>query len=493
MREAKNFKLFLPIAAFACVGLGAANGAAPEASRTSEIAPAGATSLAPCRVEGVTQPARCGVFEIAEHPDRSDGRRLPIHVLVIPATGVTALKDPIVPLNGGPGEDAISTAAAYAERFATLRRDRDLVLIDQRGTGQSAPLRCNLYSADEAATNLHDFFPLAAVKRCREALQSRADLTQYTYRHFADDLEHIRRALGYGPLNLFAGSYGTRAAQIFLRAYPQSVRTVYLGSVVPVDVTIPLPLAKTAQEALEKTFTACAADADCRAAFPNLREEFRVVLARLESGAVSVSVPDLDEKVTLDRGRFAEWARARLYRPGTAAILPWVIHRAYLGDWSPIVEGILSAAQERDSAASFGLFFSITCNDDVAFLREEDIVPETKATFLGDYRVRQQQAACRDWPKVPLPAGYREPVRSAVPTLFVSGDSDPATPLWFTTRVAAGFSNRAEVVVPGHGHTEWSDCIARLYERLVRSGSTAGIASTCEPVPRPPFKTTASD
>ena len=183
-------------------------------------------------------------------------------MVVIPATGGSSLKDPIVPLNGGPGEATISTAAEYAERFATLLQDRDLFLIDQRGTGQSAALQCDLYSAEEAATNLHDFFPVAAVKRCREALQSRADLTQYTYRHFADDLEYVRRALGYGPLNLYAGSYGTRAAQIYLRAYPQSVRTAYLGSVVPLDVTIPLPLAKAAQEALEKTFTACGADAE---------------------------------------------------------------------------------------------------------------------------------------------------------------------------------------------------------------------------------------
>ena len=176
-----------------------------------------------------------------------------------------------------------------------------------------------------------------------------------------------------------------------------------------------------------------------------------------------------------------------------ATVLPWTIHRAYLGDWSPVVEGILSGAQERDSAASFGLFFSITCNDDIAFLREADVAPDTEGTFLGDYRVRQQQAACRDWPKVSVPAGDRTPVRTSVPTLFVSGDSDPATPLWFTARVAAGFSNQAEIVVGGQGHTEWSDCVSRNYERLVRSGAVESLESSCEPVPRPPFKTTESD
>ena len=170
-----------------------------------------------------------------------------------------------------------------------------------------------------------------------------------------------------------------------------------------------------------------------------------------------------------------------------------VIHRAYLGDWSPVVEGILSGAEERDSAASFGLFFSITCNDDIAFLREADVVPDTEGTFLGDYRVRQQQAACRAWPKVSVPTVDRTPIRTSVPTVFVSGDSDPATPLWFTTRVAAGFSKKAEIVVGGQGHTEWSDCINRNYERLVRSGSVESVENSCEPVPRPPFKTTDSN
>ena len=459
----------------------------PQRPATEPLGPA---VLSSCHIPGVAQPARCGVLDLPENPNRSGGRRLPISMAVIPATVGPALPDPIVMLMGGPGEDAISAAAEFAARFAPLRDDRDLLLVDQRGTGRSGALRCDLYSTEEAAATLRDFFPLAAVKRCEQQLRARADLTQYTYAHFANDLERVRRALGYGPLNLFAGSYGTRAAQVYLRAYPQSVRTLYLGSVVPIDLAMPLPLAKAAQMALEKTFSTCAADSACHTAFPNLRDEFREVLARLESGVVRVSVPGRTGTVPLHRGRVAEWFRATLYRAESAAIVPWMIHQAYLGDWSPLVERILSDARGRDSALSFGLFFSITCNEDVAFVREEEVVPETQGTFLGEYRVRQQQAACKDWPKVSLPTDYRTPVRSSVPTLFVSGDSDPATPLWFTEHVAPGFSDRVEVVLSGQGHTEWSDCVGQLYQRLVRSGAVRGLdGSSCEPVPRPPFQT----
>jgi pimeloyl-ACP methyl ester carboxylesterase len=454
------------------------------------LASFGAVELSSCAIAGIAQPARCGVLNLPENPGRPGHRQLPISVAVIPATGGRALPDPIVVLMGGPGEDAISAAAVFANQFASLRDDRDLLLVDQRGTGQSGALRCDLYSAEDAAASLRDVFPLAAVERCERRLRARADLTKYGYAHFAHDLEQIRRALGYGRLNLFAGSYGTRAAQVYLRAYPQSVRTVYLGSVVPIDVAIPLPFAKAAQIALENLFSACAADSECRAAFPNLRDEFLQVVARLESGVVRVSVPGHADTVPVHRGRVVEWIRGKLYRPGSAAVLPWLIHQAYVGDWNPLVERILSDARGGDSALSFGLLFSITCNEDVAFVREEDIVPETQGTFLGDYRLRQQQAACKHWPKAWLPRDYRTPVHSSVPTLFVSGDADGGTPLWFTEHAAQGFSDRVQIVLRGQGHTEWNDCVGQIYQQFVRSGETPGLGTAaCQPVPRPPFKT----
>jgi pimeloyl-ACP methyl ester carboxylesterase len=166
-----------------------------------------------------------------------------------------------------------------------------------------------------------------------------------------------------------------------------------------------------------------------------------------------------------------------------------MIHRAYENDWNPLVKDLLANAREGDSALSFGLFFSITCSEDVPYIREEDIATQTQSTFLGDYRVRQQQAVCRQWPRASLPKDYRTPVRSSVPTLLVSGNDDGGTPLWYREHVASGFSNRVEVVVKGQGHTEWSDCLSQLYQRLVRSGAVTGLKPSCEAESRPPFKT----
>jgi pimeloyl-ACP methyl ester carboxylesterase len=451
---------------------------------------AAALSLTPCNITGLSKAARCGALDVPENPHQPNGRHLSISVLVVPALAPQALRDPIVVLMGGPGEDAIGSAVDYAEQFAPLRSERDLLLVDQRGTGRSGPLHCDLYSPTDPAASLHDVFPVAAVESCAQKLSRHADLTQYTYIHFANDLEQVRLALGYGPLNLFAGSYGTRAAQVFIRAHPNSVRTVYLSSVVPIDVAIPGPFPATSQAALTQTFDACLADPDCRAAFPNLRQEFATVAGRLESGEARVSVPGSAAAAILNRGRVAEWFRSRLYRPASSVSLPWMIHQAYTGNWQPIADGILSGARQVDTDLSLGLLFSITCNDDVPFVRESGSDAEYPATFLGNYRLRQQQAACRAWPRVPVPEGYRTPIQTSVPAIFASGDADGGTPLWFMEHASQGFSNHVLVIQRGQGHTQWSDCVGKMYQQLVRSGSTDGLQrSGCEPIPRPPFQT----
>ncbi len=461
------------------------------AAKHSQVLPspqAEAMELAPCKLPDVAQAVRCGALRVPENPQHPAGRQLAIGVAVVASSDGQKHPDPIVVLMGGPGEDAISAAALYVQQFGTLLHDHDLLLVDERGTGRSGALPCNFAWTDGPAAHLRDLFPPAAVKQCARQLRERADLTQYDYPRFADDLERVRRALGYGPMNLLGGSYGTRAEQVYLRAYPQSVRSAYFGSVVPVDAATPLAMARTADAVLQQLFNACADDGACHAAFPNLPEEFRQVAARLEAGPVNVPVPGHPGSWPLYRGRVAEWVRTQLYRPGSAAVLPWAIHRAYLGDWSPIVDDMASGAGGSDF--SFGLFFAITCNEDIPFMSQQDIASQTQGSFLGDHRIREQQAACKYWPRTALPPGYRKAVHSSVPALFVTGDADGGTPLWYTRHVVEGFPNAAVVVVHDQGHTEWNDCVAGMYRRLIESGSANELqGSRCAPVPRPPFKT----
>jgi pimeloyl-ACP methyl ester carboxylesterase len=469
-----------------CLVAFAAFAAVAQAQQT----PPGRLQLAQCTLPGLTHAARCGALEVPEDPARSGGRRLSIGIAVIPARESPAQPDPIAVLMGGPGEDAVSAAAILAAQFAPLLRDRDLLLVDHRGSGRSHPLNCDLFAGEEPAAALRDLYPPRGVERCVQQLRARADLAQYTVVRFAGDLEQVRRALGYGPLNLTAGSYGTRAAQVYVRTYPRSVRSVHLASAVPIDVPPPLTMAKSAQASLEQVFRDCAADPACRRAFPDLRAEFSAVAARLTAGSARVTVPGATLPAVLDRGRVAEWLRSRLYRPNTAAEIPWLIHRAYEGDWQPIADGILAYAAAFHSALSVGVFFSVTCSEDLAFVSDADIERETRGTFLGDYRVRQQRAACEHWPRAALPAGHRAAVRTSLPTLFVSGDTDAASPLWFTSHIARGFANRAEIVLAGRGHTEWSECLTGVYERFVRSADARGLdTASCTALARPPFRT----
>jgi pimeloyl-ACP methyl ester carboxylesterase len=374
----------------AVLGLVAILASAPARGDT----PASQLDLATCKLPEFDEPARCGELRVPENPALPHGRLLTVAFAVLPATGTRTLPDPIVPLMGGPGEDALSAAGAMAERLRSLRHDRDLLLVDQRGTGRSGALRCRLHDPGDAEQNLRHLMPPEAVETCARELAHNADLTQYTYLHFARDLEAVRTALGYGRLNLFAGSYGTRAAQVFVRAYAESVRTAYMGSVVPIDVVTPLTMAKASQAMFESTLDACAAEAGCRVAYPRLREEFDETLERLDAGLVKARVPGSPSVAPIGRGRYVEWLRSRLYRPETAAQVPWLIHEAHSGNWSPVVESILAQAREMDSAYGFGLFFAITCAEDIAFMREDEVEESSDGTFLGDFRVRQQQTAC---------------------------------------------------------------------------------------------------
>jgi pimeloyl-ACP methyl ester carboxylesterase len=433
---------------------------------------------------------RCGAIEVPENPDHPSGRKLQIHFAVIGAADGQARPDPIVPLLGGPGESAIEAGQYFVHRLEPMLNDRDLLLVDQRGTGESNALRCHLFSPDDPPASLKNLFPLPRVESCAKELATHSDLTQYSYQRFADDLEKVRKALGYGQLNLFAGSYGTRAAQVFVRTYPGSVRTIYLGSVVPIDIAMPVPFAKAEQAMLERTFAACESDTSCRSAFPHLRDEFSQIAERLASGRVLVKVPRHAGAVALSQGRVAEWFRSLLYRPSSAARLPWLINQASKADWTPIVNGILDDARDADNDLSLGLLLSITCSDDVPFVREEDVAAATRNTFLGDWRLRQQQAACNTWPHSVAPASYRQQIHTKVPTMFVSGDSDGGTPLWFTEHAATSFRNRIEVVMNNRGHTEWAPCIEKLYQRFLNQGSFQELdASACSHLSRPPFKT----
>jgi hypothetical protein len=187
-------------------------------------------SLAPCEVNaaaaGTKEKVLCGRFEVFEDREAKAGRKISLKIVVFPATGSAKLADPFWYIPGGPGSAATEDAPYVANEFRELRERRDIVFVDQRGTGESHPLNCEFYNVNDLQSYFDYYFPLEAVRKCRALLEQNANLKLYTTPIAMDDFDDVRAALGMDQINLIGGSYGTRAVQVYLRAHGKHVRTV---------------------------------------------------------------------------------------------------------------------------------------------------------------------------------------------------------------------------------------------------------------------------
>jgi pimeloyl-ACP methyl ester carboxylesterase len=441
--------------------------------------PAASLELKPCRLPDFDREVRCGIHEVFENRAAAAGRKIPLRIVVIPAnpeSGTPAEPDPVLYFEGGPGGSAVDSGPGLTEEFATALRNRDLVLIDIRGTGASGPLRCP--KTEEVA--LESFMDPALVWSCRETLARDHDLSQYTTEAIVDDVDEVRAALGYRKVNLLGASYGTRAALIYLRRHPESVRTVHLHSVLPVDARVPMFLAPHTQAAFDRMTAACAAEPACHAAFPDPKADLDTVLKRLE-----------EKPARLTRNGAAQTVRYLLYRPAGVRSLPLLLRRAASGDLEPLAE----VARDLLSSSPGGLYLSVTCAEDVAFADPAEAARLAKGTFMGDLRIRQQAAACAEWPAAKVPASFLEPVRSPVPVLIYSGENDPTTPREWAEKVGQTLPGSRILTVPGGSHVFYGlpgvECLDRVYSDFLGRGTTEGLdLETCRKSIRPlPFLT----
>jgi pimeloyl-ACP methyl ester carboxylesterase len=453
--------------------------------------------LSPCDIDGLQGKARCGTYQVWENRDAKAGRRIPLKVVVVPATGEREA-DALTYLAGGPGEAATSLAPFLGTQFAAFRVRHDLLLVDQRGTGGSHALDCDLYPGTDPQAALGPFYPPDRVRACRAALGKDADLRFYTTPMAADDLDEVREALGYDRLNVFGGSYGTRAALVYIKRHGDHVRSAVLQGVQPAEDPIPLHFPRFAQDAITAVFADCAADAACRAAFPNLATELRDIVARASKAPIPVEILDPRTgdpiRVSLSRDLLGEALRYLMYQSATGLLVPSLVHQAHAGDFGPLAEFALFSRRQLVNGLGQGLYLAVTCSEDLPFIDPAEAEREAANTFLGDYRYRQQRAACDMWVRGPLPADYRQPTKSDVPVLMLSGTWDPVTPPSNAKSAAATLRRSAGVVVPSGGHDyeglEGVECIGELVGRFVEAGSADGLDTSCvNRIRRPPFPT----
>jgi pimeloyl-ACP methyl ester carboxylesterase len=411
-----------------------------------------------CSVGGIAEPVQCATYPVWENRERQAGRRIPLNIVILPALSTPRAPDPLIVLAGGPGQAASELIGVFV-RNRELRLRRDILFIDQRGTGGSNALDCDLYgNLSGTQRNLAGPFPLNAVRACRQRLSSVADLAQYTTAASMDDVDDVRRWLGYDKVNLWGGSYGTRAAQVYLRRHGEHVRTAVLVGVLPVDELVPLHQAAAAERAVKILFERN------RAQHPAFEREFRAIL-------------NPTNPVTLG---LAEGIRHSLYADD-GADLPALIHRAATGDRGPLEQRAIEA-ETALSTLSIGLNLSVTCAEDIPFLDDASIVRETAGTFLGDLRVQRQRAACREWVRGVVPREVHEPVRSAVPVLLLSGGRDPVTPPAFAEHVAATLANSRHIVFPESAHGNLGDCGRRILASFIASAAPGAVNASCAQV-----------
>lgn len=428
----------------------------------------------PCADSRIGETARCGIVSVPE--DRADpgGRRIALNLVILPATGEKRLL-PLYDLAGGPGLPATQTAEFYLSFGGAYREGRDIVLLDQRGTGRSNGLQCPDLASPDRQYEL--FYPVERVAACRTSLSSRARLEHYGTDAAAADLEAVRQALGHDRIDLFGLSYGTLLALRYDQLFPGRARAmVLLGTATP-EARVPSGHAPAGQRALTGLFAACAADPVCASRFPNPRVDLDRALTLLPgiSGAP-------------DRDVFLERLRSLMYAPARARMIPLILRYAADGDLRPFF-----AATRRTEPAldSDGVYLSIVCAEGMAGMDFEQASAAARNTLFGDYRLRRQRAACEDWPVAATAASFFDPPRPSASVLFVSGELDPVTPPDWAEAVAQRSGRARHFILSGGGHipdglSGIDTCLDPLLIAFLDHGDPNRLDPTCLAQVRPP-------
>ena len=472
----------------------------PRVGRPEPALPTGGSTLKlePCllRDESKTRSvsAKCGRLEVPEDYDRPDGKTLSLKVAVIPALRKIAEPDAFTQIAGGPGgastEDYVSWGVAA---FADIRKERDIVLVDQRGTGDSNPLRCPV--SLETLIDIDD--PAEMEKLSRECLESLpGDPRHYTTTNAVRDLDKVREALGYTQLNVYGVSYGSRVALEYLRTYSDRVRTLVIDGVVAADQALGPDIPLAAQRALDLIFDRCAVNDACNSRYPSIKKDFRRLYDQLKASPREVTFRDpslgTPKTIKFSETHLAGVVRLMSYSAATAALLPLTIDRAAnQDDLSPLAGQFTMVLKGLRKKLADGLHNAVVCTEDTPFINLKELdTAALEATYLGTQMIEELNRGCAEWPKGTITDDFKTPVTSGKPVLLLSGEADPVTPPSNADRALKTLSNGHHIVVNGHGHgVAPLPCVREAVAAFVSSASAANINKGClaKQIPSPFF------
>ena len=428
--------------------------------------------------------ARCGTMLRPENPADPDSTEIEIRVAVVPALNLSPEPDPVVPIAGGPGQGSIEFYLLVRHAFEDLRRDRDILLIDQRGTGESARMDCPLDDDQllfESEFSVDD--TMTFIEQCLGELPH--DPRYFTTSVAVTDIEAIRQALGYTALNLYGVSYGSRVAQHFARRYPESTRTVIVDGVVPPQISLGPEIATESQKAVDSILARCAEDAACNDRFPDIVSTFERVVAELREAPIEVAVPHPNtgriERLSFGPGHFAGAVRLLVYSPSTIALLPLFIHEAGQGNYGPLAAQFMLTALQMQDTLAIGMHNAVMCTEDIPFLDTTTIDHDLiAASYMGSFQLEMLEAMCSVWPAGPIDAEFKVPLTTDIPFLLLSGDADPITPPRYADMAAVDLGKAAHLVGKHQGHGQITvGCMGRIVADFVAAADPASLDAKC--------------
>ena len=410
--------------------------------------------LKPCRLQGLEHDAWCGVLKRPLDPAQPQGVQIDLHYAVLPALARNRKPDPVLFFAGGPGQSAMDLGGTVGRILSRLSYRRDVVLVDQRGTGRSAPLQCpEQPAAAPMADSVDPTRQLARVQACLAQLKTlpHGDLRHYTTSVAMMDAEAVRVALGLAQVNVVGGSYGTRAALEYMRQFPAAVRRAVIDGVAPPDMVLPQAMSTDNQVALDAVLAACKAEAACAQRWPALAADWRALLTSLpRQTTVTHPLTGTLEKLTITREWVLAMVRGPLYAPVLSSALPLAISEAARGRFEALVGLSTSLGGRATGRLSEGMHYSVVCAED---LPRQTLSTDLPGADFGLSTADNYQKVCAQWPRGAVPAAFYQVGAAPSATLVLSGGVDPVTPPRHGQRVTQALGAKARhVVVPQAGH-----------------------------------------
>ena len=424
--------------------------------------------------------AQCATLQVPENPAAPSGRKIGLKIAWIPADKDDAAEpDPVFMLAGGPGQSALESYPQAAGAFAETRKKRHIILVDQRGTGGTNALTC-----EEPFDETQLPTPEAAsdyIRRCLVSLSKRADPRFYTTTEAIQDLEAVRKAIGAAQINLVGISYGTRVAQQYAARYPASTRTIVLDSVAPNSLVLGNEFSRNLEDALDLQFALCAKTPACMQRMGNPREKLRSLMAKLETDPPLVTYRDgvtgQSKQEKLTPALVAGLVRMYAYMPLASSLLPLQLNEAANGRYDALMALSKMLGDQMADSITVGMQLSVICSEDGSELKAN---PADEGTLLGNDFSRYLAAQCAVWPKGTRPAGFRAPLKTAVPALLLSGEFDPVTPPRYGDAVVKSLPKGRHLILRGQGHNVIGvGCMPKLMGEFIDTADAGKLDVKC--------------